>query len=735
MMKTQHIFACAAAAALLAACGGGSNPFSAIEEGNEPVAAVIGDFEDAQAMVAAGWTATGAFANPSSAGAWSGTTAAAGVPHVGQRSMSTCEIGGGGCDAPTGTLRSPPFVVPADAPQLNFFMAGGDGTAAVGLRVLDEDGFVVAEYKSNSCAPSYVANDAQRRNVDLTAFAGRKVQVEVFDESSGGCGFVSFDDIILQSVAHGTTLGAPSPIAVPAFTSFLGTFDDAQVTLKSGWTAIGAFANPVSASAWEGATSNPAAVKVGRAVSTCEIGGAGCDAPTGVLTSQAFTVSSTKPYLNFKMSGGNGAANVGLRVKAGNTVLVQYKPNNCANAYLKGTADESVYLDLRNVAGQSVQIELFDEESGACGFVAFDEVQLSATPSGNLGNQTPEQSVGNFDDAQAMIASGWVGTGAFANPGSATAWEGTTTEAGSFKVGRAVGTCTIGGGGCDAPTGTLTSPLFTVDATIPFFSFYMTGGNGSADVGLRVLSEAGTELLRHTPRDCAPSRLTIGEEKQFSWDLSAYIGQRVKVEAFDNESGGCGFVSFDEFNLSKDPKSILLNPSAGSQTVIGAFDDAVAMVNAGWVATGAFANPAAANAWEGVTRNAEPTFKIGSGAVSTCEIGGAGCDAPTGTLTSPGFTVTADKPYLSFLMTGGNGGANVGVKVFDGSTEVASFNPNICGAAQIDGRKDGVHYFDLGAYVGKVLTVTIFDNETGGCGFVSFDNLVLSRQPLGNKRN
>jgi hypothetical protein len=107
-----------------------------------------------------------------------------------------------------------------------------------------------------------------------------------------------------------------------------------------------------------------------------------------------------------------------------------------------------------------------------------------------------------------------------------------------------------------------------------------------------------------------------------------------------------------------------------------------------------------------------------------------------GTLTSPAFTVAASHPYLSWLMTGGNGSADVGLELLDASdTVVAQYKPSTCGAAKLDGRKEGVHYFDLTGRVGETLKVRIFDRESGGCGFVSFDHVVLSDKPTGNKRN
>ena len=158
--------------------------------------------------------------------------------------------------------------------------------------------------------------------------------------------------------------------------------------------------------------------------------------------------------------------------------------------------------------------------------------------------------------------------------------------------------------------------------------------------------------------------------------------------------------------------------------MIASFDDATAN---NWTATLDFMNPAGADAWQGTSGEA----RVGLRAVSTCELNNNanGCDAPTGTLTSPGFTVDAARPYLNFLMGGGNGSAPVGLRVLDmGSTEIASFTPNSCGPSFFNGEDDWVT-IDLSAQAGDVVQIEVFDNESGGCGFVSFDHPHMSATP------
>jgi hypothetical protein len=89
--------------------------------------------------------------------------------------------------------------------------------------------------------------------------------------------------------------------------------------------------------------------------------------------------------------------------------------------------------------------------------------------------------------------------------------------------------------------------------------------------------------------------------------------------------------------------------------------------------------------------------------------------------------VDAARTKLNMLLAGGNGTAPVGVRVkrVSDDSEVAAYSPNSCGPSHIDGDDDWVT-LDLSAYVGESLYVEIYDNEAGGCGFLSFDHLHMS---------
>ncbi|GAA0754920.1 hypothetical protein LRH25_29360 [Ideonella azotifigens] len=273
----------------------------------------------------------------------------------------------------------------------------------------------------------------------------------------------------------------------------------------------------------------PIAARIGDAsVSTCEIGGAGCDAPTGSITINNVLIK--KDSITFLMSGGNGGPDVGAQVlytppgASAPVVLGTYNPNSCGDPVLKGD-QHYVNFDTSGLIGETVQLVIFDNASSGCGFVAFDHFYQTDEPRGvNAGvlskPLTPvkvsvEDPVAfqkmvpfaSFENPVDMVAKrGWAGTGVFANP-TATSWQGTTgTDANAARVGdTAISTCEIGGPGspCDSPTGTLTSPAFKV--TDPYLNFLMHGGGAGKNVGLRVMDTLGNVLLSYSPNSCGPS--------------------------------------------------------------------------------------------------------------------------------------------------------------------------------------------------------------------------------------
>lgn len=505
---------------------------------------------------------------------------AAVAARIGDASVTTCEIGGAGCDAPTGSMTIKNVVVTKDA--ITFLMSGGNGSAPVGVQIIFA-GQVLADYRPNSCGDPVLKGDQHYVHFDTSALIGETIDIRIYDEETGGCGFVAFDHFYQTDTPKGVRAAvvakplAPVKVTLEGAVAIQnlipqGSFENpVDMVAKRGWVATGAFASP-TATSWQGTTVFPAAARVGdKAISTCEMNGnsAGCDAPVGALTSPAFQVSQA--YFNFLMHGG-GNGGVGLRLldTLGN-VLHTYVPSTCGPAYIAND-DDWTRIGIGALNTAYVKAQLFDEAPGGCGFVSTDHWYQSATawnPSGSgkdggtvaLSNTAMAtlgfnvkvaadaflQVIGNFDDAVATAAV-WTAAGDFANPANADAWKGVS---GSARVGvRAVTTCEMNANnkGCDGSTGTLTSPLVTVDAARPYLNFLMSGGSAAGTVGLKVLDAGGAVVATHTPNSCG--RAAIRDDSDWvTIDLAARAGQQVRVQIFDNEPGGCGFVSFDHVHL------------------------------------------------------------------------------------------------------------------------------------------------------------------------------------------
>ena len=136
---------------------------------------------------------------------------------------------------------------------------------------------------------------------------------------------------------------------------------------------------------------------------------------------------------------------------------------------------------------------------------------------------------------------------------------------------------------------------------------------------------------------------------------------------------------------------------------------------------------------------------VGDASVSTCNIMVPGSGTPTGNdcFSQEGTMKIKDvdvssKQYLNFLMTGGDGTADVGIRLLVAGTanEVASYKSDSCGDKYID---EAVHWrhFDVsslthGGSAVNAVDIEIYDNATTGpCGFVAFDHIYLGDMEQG----
>jgi len=134
----------------------------------------------------------------------------------------------------------------------------------------------------------------------------------------------------------------------------------------------------------------------------------------------------------------------------------------------------------------------------------------------------------------------------------------------------------------------------------------------------------------------------------------------------------------------------------------------------GWVATGSFAAL--------TPRFEQLDGSLGSGVLDTYT-DATGGDPATGTVASAPFTI--DRPYLNFLVAGGNHPAASG-----GET---TFNLVVDGRVvrTATGRDSGVMdwtAWDVREFAGRTATVEAIDNATGGWGHIIVDHIQLSDQ-------
>jgi putative membrane-bound dehydrogenase-like protein len=141
----------------------------------------------------------------------------------------------------------------------------------------------------------------------------------------------------------------------------------------------------------------------------------------------------------------------------------------------------------------------------------------------------------------------------------------------------------------------------------------------------------------------------------------------------------------------------------------------------GWTATG--------DAWQGQPIEGDTVTPRKPGQASKHAgkfwVGGyekSGADAPTGTLTSPAFTVT--KPWASYLIGGGKANATR-VELIDDSGAVIH---KASGDDAEDMRRQVV---DLGKFQGKKLRIRLVDEGTGGWGHLNFDDFVFHAEKPG----
>ena len=316
--------------------------------------AVVADFENPQALLDAGWAATGDFADPASIDAWAGSPFS-GISNdagfIGQRSFNSCQSSDTTLARECleyGRLVSP--YIPVTHRYLNFLIAGTFGIEQIAVIIQDSEHNIsdlddpderIARIQPLYSTPGYITSDFDWRSIDLESelAAGSSIRIIIRDEEAGSINVdhfffsdqpwglrqeewsnprPSFLGVQSTAIDRGTYIRLHTGGFDPATgqpTALFGGFDDAStLSTDDGWEysagilAQGATA-PVTTRLTGDFGGDADRGRIGaRPISTCNIDmpHIGCGTSTGVtITSPAFSV--TARYLNFLLVGGPGS--------------------------------------------------------------------------------------------------------------------------------------------------------------------------------------------------------------------------------------------------------------------------------------------------------------------------------------------------------------------------------------------------------------------------------------------
>ena len=274
---------------------------------------------------------------------------------------------------------------------------------------------------------------------------------------------------------------------------------------------------------------------------------------------------------------------------------------------------------------------------------------------------------------------GWTATGtAF---GTAPA-QGTLTNQMpvSGYVGNSLADSYYGG---DASTGTLTSPVFTLQhGTI---AFLIAGGNQPGRECINLLVN-GQVVQTATGDNSETLHWT-------NWNVRQWMGQSAQIQLMDNATGPWGHIDIDEIMFS-DLYADFESTNYGSWTVTG--------------------NAFGAGPAQGTLPGQQPVYGyLGHGLVNSYN----GGDASTGTLTSPVFQITQN--CINFLIGGGNHPGSTCINLLVNGSVVESATGDNDEILRWSG-------WNVSQWLGQKAQIEIVDQNTGSWGHIDVDQITFS---------
>ena len=436
----------------------------------------------------------------------------------------------GAADAHQGTLTSAPFTVQRKYVALAISGGNHPGQTCVEVQV---DGATVAQ------ATGADGELLATKVLDLTAHQGKQARIRIVDTFAGPWGHVNVDRIVFSDRAD-------------------ILFEDWENDTYAGWTKTGnAFGDgPVQPFAVPAMMRRFGDLNVNGtrfATSFNFRAGGDADSYTGTLTSAAFTI--TRKYVAVGIGGGNRPGVECVNVLVGGQVV----------ATATGANSEPMVprmLDVSAYEGRTAQIQVVDNAAGAWGHLSVDRILFTDAPDIL------------FEDWERTNFSGWTITG---NAFGASPVTPAETPEGFRRPFGEINDLNISGarfatsfnfragGNADSYTGTLTSPVFTIQRR--FATVWIGGGRNPGQSGVEVVV-AGQVVASATGSEIEPMQAV-------SLDVSAWLGQQAQIRIADRSTGAWGHLNVDRIILSDRPirqQQIADRPDGGS-FVLAALDE------------------------------------------------------------------------------------------------------------------------------------------------------------------
>ena len=711
--------------------------------------------------------------------------------------------------ARTGAIRSTNFVLPKDG-MVSLKLAGGALTVGKGTHAPQKEkeklcfvGFYLAEndkmiamqtneyfheHTEEYIIPERYATGVYNTDnfyeyyIDLAEYAGQEIYIRVVDnDQSYYYGYIAVDDIKIGEYAESQTEGvfftkvidyqteatAPSPYEIAN-----GGFEAGSL---AGWTVVegDAFSN-------EGV--NTESVWWNENITYSRDGnyhyGKYMPSATGVMRSSEFVLGGSG-YITYKLGGcaDNSKTYLRFMVKQGESAVEvarysNFKYWNYQFPYVQNGMRllnmVQYYADFSAYIGETMYIEVIDTNDSheELGCLVLDSVQ-TYWPQKPLWIDS-ESFLAKYE-SDIMIESEYqIVNGGF-ETGDLTGWTlegqkiGQVTNANGWwaenfpynKKGANLFTGIVneGAGILESNKGTLTSSAFTVGGS-GYISFLLGGGGNPLECYISIIdAQTGEELVRYANRlfnDKGIGLINNGSNlANMVWykaDLSAFMGQSLKVRVVDNGESNWGLITVDSFvtyykDIAGVPAGAHLavdcKPQPLPDTVLGE-NNPYQVLNGdfesgdltGWTLelTNGETQIGYVSEQDVFWKNADKSYnKDGRFLFTGIEDVMGSMEGAHGTLTSSTFTI-GGCGYITFKLGGGYN-ADCYIEIVDATTHTTIAKYHNDNPEHNEGR---MFQFmaDLSAFMGQEVYIKVVDNASNAWGCLAVDSFITHYQSI-----